>query len=87
MIEELEALPESYGKDRTMLFLRNFEEVDKKAIKLLSSIGFGSGEYKPSYDNLDFFLEKIGYPPTIKMVTVNKYVFTLSRISGSKIIN
>lgn len=65
MVEELESLPESYGKDRTLLWLRNYEAMDKKASDLFSSLGF-SVNHVPSYDNLDFFLEKAGYPPIIK---------------------
>uniref|UniRef100_A0A7E4W4C6 SSD domain-containing protein n=1 Tax=Panagrellus redivivus TaxID=6233 RepID=A0A7E4W4C6_PANRE len=71
MVEELEELPESYGKDRTLLWLRNYEDIDRQTSDLFSSIGFGQSKYVPSYDNLDFFLETLGYPPSIHYIEHN----------------
>uniref|UniRef100_A0AC35GK39 SSD domain-containing protein n=1 Tax=Panagrolaimus sp. PS1159 TaxID=55785 RepID=A0AC35GK39_9BILA len=59
MVEELESMPESYGKDRTLLWLRHYEEMDRHASKLFSFLGFGSENYKPTLDYLDFFLDTI----------------------------
>lgn len=74
MVEELEALPESYGKDRTLLWLRAYEEMDRHASGLFSFLGFGEEKYTPSLDNLEFFLDKIGHPPTIKTINNNGLV-------------
>jgi hypothetical protein len=63
MIERLESLPESYGKNRTLLWLRAYEKMDEETTKMLSFFGY---KYFPSYSNLDFFLDQIGNPPTIK---------------------
>uniref|UniRef100_A0A914Z8X5 SSD domain-containing protein n=1 Tax=Panagrolaimus superbus TaxID=310955 RepID=A0A914Z8X5_9BILA len=71
MVEELESMPESYGKDRTLLWLRHYVEMDRHTSKLFSFLGFGSENYIPTLDNLDFFLDKIGYPPTIKVSNDN----------------
>ncbi|KAI6188144.1 Patched-related protein 9 [Aphelenchoides besseyi] len=66
MVTELEELPESYGRDRTLLFLRTYEKMDWEAANLLSYVGYNLSSYEPTYDNLEFFLEKIGQPSTIK---------------------
>jgi hypothetical protein len=63
MVGELEAMPESYGKNRTLLWLRTYENMDEAATSLLSVFGF---KHKYSYSNVDFFLQQAGYPPTIK---------------------
>jgi hypothetical protein len=66
MVNELEQLPQSYGKDRTQLWLRNYESMDYEAAKLLSYVGYDLKRYVPTYENVEFFLEQIGNPPSIK---------------------
>uniref|UniRef100_A0A1I8B6C5 SSD domain-containing protein n=1 Tax=Meloidogyne hapla TaxID=6305 RepID=A0A1I8B6C5_MELHA len=67
MLSELEALPESWGSNRTLLWLRPYEEFDRKNNHFWQSLGFGpKGNYKFSLDNLPFFLNSIGNPPTVK---------------------
>uniref|UniRef100_A0A915NQG7 Sulfotransferase n=1 Tax=Meloidogyne floridensis TaxID=298350 RepID=A0A915NQG7_9BILA len=67
MVAELEGLPESWGPNRTLLFLRPYEEFDKKNAHFWQSLGLGpKGKYKFSLDNLPFFMNSIGNPPTVK---------------------
>jgi hypothetical protein len=42
------------------------EQFDRKYDHVLRILGVYSADYKLTYDNLDYFLEKLGYPPTIK---------------------
>uniref|UniRef100_A0A915LQA8 SSD domain-containing protein n=1 Tax=Meloidogyne javanica TaxID=6303 RepID=A0A915LQA8_MELJA len=66
-LSELEGLPESWGPNRTLLFLRPYEEFDKKNAHFWQSLGLGpKGKYNFSLDNLPFFMNSIGNPPTVK---------------------
>jgi len=65
MVGELEELPESYGPNRTLLWLRPYLDFDREISKLWGLVGFEQA-YSPSLDNLEFFLDQIGHPPTIK---------------------
>uniref|UniRef100_A0A915D3S9 SSD domain-containing protein n=1 Tax=Ditylenchus dipsaci TaxID=166011 RepID=A0A915D3S9_9BILA len=68
MVGTLEQIPESYGQNRTILWLRAFEAFDQKTSQLWEFIGMQAPKnYTPSYENLDFFLQQLNYPPTIKM--------------------
>lgn len=68
MVNELESLPNSYGKNRTLLWLRIYEEFDKKLGSFWNFFGFNSNNnsYKLDFENLDFFLRQLNYPPGIK---------------------
>ena len=71
LVAQLEMLPESWGQSRTLLWLRAYEEFDRKNAQFWHSLGFGRGkngtkEYKLNLDNLDFFMAQIGNPPTVK---------------------
>uniref|UniRef100_A0A914D296 Uncharacterized protein n=1 Tax=Acrobeloides nanus TaxID=290746 RepID=A0A914D296_9BILA len=66
MVTSLESLPESYGRNRTLLWLIPYEKLDRQTADLMEYFGYDKNKYVPSYDNLDFFLEYAGYPPTIR---------------------
>lgn len=67
MVNELETLPQSYGKNRTLLWLRAYEEFDQQASNLWNFVGFNDqNKYQPDFGNLDFFLRQLNYPPGIK---------------------
>ncbi|KAF7639517.1 SSD domain-containing protein [Meloidogyne graminicola] len=68
MVSELENLPESWGSNRTLLWLRSYEKFDRKIDQFWNSFGLGlKNKYKPSLDNLPYFLNKLGNPPTVKL--------------------
>ncbi|VDM21295.1 unnamed protein product [Wuchereria bancrofti] len=68
MIRSLEALPNSYGPNRTMIFLKAYEDFDRKVYNLFNILGItGQENFTPSYDNLPIFLDHIKNPPFIKM--------------------
>ncbi|KAM3723201.1 Patched-related protein [Dirofilaria immitis] len=68
MIRSLEAVPNSYGSNRTMIFLKIYEDFDRKIYSLLHMLGMTDQEsFTPSYDNLPAFLDHIHNPPFIKM--------------------
>jgi hypothetical protein len=68
MVAELERLPESWGPSRTLLWLRSFEEFDRRNSDFWRRLGFGRRkEHQLSLDNLDFFLAQLGNPPTVKL--------------------
>lgn len=67
MVSALEALPESWGPNRTLLWLRAYEQFDRRYSALWSALGFGTRrEYRLSLDNLGFFLAQLQNPPTVK---------------------
>lgn len=67
MVNELEGLPESHGSNRTLLWLRPYEKLDRSIAEMFSNVGYYDiRKYTPSYENLDFFLQQAKYPPTIK---------------------
>lgn len=69
MVNELETLPQSYGKNRTLLWLRAYEEFDKQATSLWDFVRFNDNpnkSFKLGFENLDFFLSQLNYPPGIK---------------------
>ncbi|VDK65262.1 unnamed protein product [Onchocerca ochengi] len=68
MIRSLEAVPNSYGSNRTMVFLKTYEDYDRKIYSFLHMLGLTNQEsFTPSYDNLPTFLDHIHNPPFIKM--------------------
>lgn len=70
MVRAVETVPNSYGSNRTMLFLRTYEDFDRKIFNLLHLFGIsGQERFNPSYDNLPLFLDRIDNPPSIKMRT------------------
>lgn len=66
MLSTLEALPECYGRNRTLLWLIPYEELDRQTADVMEYFGYDKDRYVPSYDNVDFFLEYAGYPPSIR---------------------
>ncbi|KAI6240930.1 Patched-related protein 9 [Aphelenchoides fujianensis] len=58
-----DSFPESYGQNRTLLWLRTYEKMDYEAANLLSFVGYNMTSYTPTYANVEFFLEQIGNPP------------------------
>lgn len=52
MVENLEELPESYGANRTILWLRAYEHFDRESSKLWEYFGMPSYNYIPDYKNL-----------------------------------
>ncbi|KAH7731674.1 Patched family protein [Aphelenchoides avenae] len=67
MVGELESIPESHGHNRTLLWLRPYEKLDRSLAEMYASVGYyDMNKYIPSYENLDFFLQQAKYPPTIK---------------------
>uniref|UniRef100_A0A1I7V933 SSD domain-containing protein n=1 Tax=Loa loa TaxID=7209 RepID=A0A1I7V933_LOALO len=68
MIRSLEAVPNSYGPNQTMIFLQTYENFDRKIYNFFNMLGLADQEdFKPSYDNLPMFLDHIQNPPFIKM--------------------
>uniref|UniRef100_A0A915PIF6 SSD domain-containing protein n=1 Tax=Setaria digitata TaxID=48799 RepID=A0A915PIF6_9BILA len=73
MIRNVEAIPNSYGPNQTIVFLKIYEDFDRKMHDLFYTLGIVSQEYfMPSYDNLPIFLEHIRNPPFIKMKSDEK---------------
>lgn len=70
MVEELEGQKPSYGPNRTLLWLRVFEQFDWETAQLFSYLGYNASQYQLSYTNLDVFLDQIGRPPTVKVKEV-----------------
>lgn len=67
MVTSLESVPNSYGRQWTLLFLKAYEMFDQKIFSFLHAFGFsGQNHYIPSYDNLGYFLRQIRNPPMIK---------------------
>lgn len=52
MVNTLENLPESYGANRTILWLRAYENFDKQTNQLWEFFGLPSTNYRPTYHNL-----------------------------------
>lgn len=73
MVSDLEDLPESYGRNRTLLWLIPYEALDQQMAEFMGFFGYNTTAYIPTYENLDFFLEHAGYPPTIKTRKNAKY--------------
>uniref|UniRef100_A0A915AY64 SSD domain-containing protein n=1 Tax=Parascaris univalens TaxID=6257 RepID=A0A915AY64_PARUN len=68
MVTSLESVRFSYGRNRTLLFLKAYEKFDRKTFDVLSAFGLiAETHYSPSYDNLPFFLKQIDNPPTIQI--------------------
>ncbi|MFH4973974.1 hypothetical protein AB6A40_000683 [Gnathostoma spinigerum] len=62
MVSELEALPESYGREQTILWLKTYEKFDRDLFDIYHSVGFVSNSsYTPSYDNLYAFMDLFEY--------------------------
>lgn len=73
MVTSLESVRFSYGRNRTLLFLKAYEKFDRKTFDVLSAFGLiGETHYSPSYDNLPFFLEQIDNPPTVQITRDQK---------------
>ena len=66
MISKLEDLPESYGRNRTLLWLIPYERLDRQTAELLEYFGYDKDKYVPTYDNVDFFLDFADHPPSIR---------------------
>ncbi|CAB3410873.1 unnamed protein product [Caenorhabditis bovis] len=62
-INRLEHVPGIHGNNRTLLFLPQYEKFDRAVHSVLSIF---SDDYIPSYDNLRFWIEKIGNPKIAK---------------------
>ncbi|PIO65094.1 patched family protein, partial [Teladorsagia circumcincta] len=72
MVSQLEQVKGAYGKERTMLFLNVYEKFDKKVTEMTRSLFLAPEmNYKPSLHNLQFWLDKMGNPPSIKYVKSN----------------
>lgn len=79
MIRNLEAIPNSYGANRTMIFLQTYEDFDRKIYNFFNMLGIGDQkDFKPSYDNLPMFLDHIHNPPFIKTRIDEKFVIILN---------
>ncbi|CAG9536764.1 unnamed protein product [Cercopithifilaria johnstoni] len=67
MIRSLEAVPNSYGPNRTMVFLQIYEDFDRKICNFFNMLGMGDqNDFTPSYDNLPIFLNHFHNLPFIK---------------------
>ncbi|KHN83637.1 Patched-related protein 9 [Toxocara canis] len=78
MVSSLESVRFSYGRERTVLFLKAYEKFDRTTFEFLNAFGFtGETQYSPSYDNLPFFLNQIHNPPNIKVTRDQKGVTKL----------
>ncbi|KAK0422054.1 hypothetical protein QR680_007336 [Steinernema hermaphroditum] len=70
MVSDLEELPESYSRDRTVLWLVAYEKYDRSVHgvnQLFNMLTLSdASEYQPSYSNLGSFLEQLLHPPIIK---------------------
>ncbi|KAL4002759.1 Patched family protein [Acanthocheilonema viteae] len=67
MIRSLEAVPNSYGSNGTITFLKTYEEFDRKIYNFFNMLGVGGqNDFTPSYDNLPMFLDHIHKSPFIK---------------------
>ncbi|KAK5965667.1 Sterol-sensing domain and Patched family-containing protein, partial [Trichostrongylus colubriformis] len=72
MMSDLEHVNGAYGNNRTLLFLNAYEKFDKKVTEMTRSLFLAPEmEYKPSLHNLQFFLDRIGNPPSVKYVKSN----------------
>ncbi|KAK5976971.1 hypothetical protein GCK32_019437, partial [Trichostrongylus colubriformis] len=72
MMSDLEHVNGAYGNNRTLLFLNAYEKFDKKVTDMTRSLFLAPEmEYKPSLHNLQFFLDRIGNPPSVKYVKSN----------------
>ncbi|KAE9420029.1 hypothetical protein Angca_005701 [Angiostrongylus cantonensis] len=73
LISELEHVEGAYGKGQTLLFLKDYEKFDREVTGMTRSLLFAPDvEYKPSLHNLQFWLDRIGNPPTVKYVKGNE---------------
>ncbi|CAD5220555.1 unnamed protein product [Bursaphelenchus xylophilus] len=71
MVSELEHLPPSYGRNRTLLWLRAFEKFDYETSQLFGYLGYNTSNYSLSYTNLDLFLDYADHPAFIKTTSKN----------------
>ncbi|TKR78121.1 hypothetical protein L596_018980 [Steinernema carpocapsae] len=80
MVTDLEELPESYNRDRTVLWLIAYEKFDRSVHgvnQLLNLLTLNDAvEYQPSFNNLQTFLDQLLHPPIIK--------YEMSELSGVK---
>ncbi|XGW18024.1 hypothetical protein V3C99_002545 [Haemonchus contortus] len=73
MVSQLEHVNGAYGKDRTMLFLNAYEKFDKKVTQMTRALFLApETEYKPSLHNLQYWLDRVGNPPSIKYIKPNQ---------------
>ncbi|KJH47784.1 hypothetical protein DICVIV_06137 [Dictyocaulus viviparus] len=76
MVSELEHVEGAYDSVKnnfTLIFLKDYEKFDKKVTGMTQSLFLAPDmEYKPSLHNLQFWLDRIGNPPTIKYVKGNQ---------------
>ncbi|RCN48704.1 patched family protein [Ancylostoma caninum] len=73
MVNQLETVEGAYGRNRTMLFLDAYERFDKKVTDMTRSFFLvPDQEYKPSLHNMQFWLDKVGNPPSIRYVRDNE---------------
>lgn len=87
MIRSLEAVPNSYGPNQTMIFLQTYEDFDRKLHNFFNMLGVGGQEdFTPSYDNLPIFLDHIQNPPFIKM-RIDEKLVTLFNTSRNNVNN
>uniref|UniRef100_A0AC35U0P5 SSD domain-containing protein n=1 Tax=Rhabditophanes sp. KR3021 TaxID=114890 RepID=A0AC35U0P5_9BILA len=66
LISDIEKMPEAYDRKKSLLILDKYEEFDRKTHALFSSIGFSTGNYSPSFDNMPFYLDNIFATERIK---------------------
>ncbi|VDD87303.1 unnamed protein product [Enterobius vermicularis] len=68
MVTELEKVPQSYGRNHTLLFLKSYEAFDRKTFDFYELFGLaGSTEFVPSYKNLAFYLEEVKVKAVVRM--------------------
>ena len=73
MVSALERVPQSYGRERTLLFLKSYEEFDRKTFDFYQLFGMvDADEFTPSYDNLAFYLAQTGTNVTVRLESDDK---------------
>uniref|UniRef100_A0A0N4ZI90 SSD domain-containing protein n=1 Tax=Parastrongyloides trichosuri TaxID=131310 RepID=A0A0N4ZI90_PARTI len=59
LIEEIENLEDSHGRNNSLILLDKYEEFDKSTHELYNFLGIVNGNYTPSYHNMKYFLNNI----------------------------